>query len=234
MPTSLTWHDIALRLVLDVIAAALIGINRDEHGRPAGFRTNMLVSLAACIAMIQTNQLINSTGKAADSFVVMDIMRLPLGILSGIGFIGAGAIIKRGDLVVGLTTAATLWFVTVMGLCFGGGQIGLGAAAFGLGFLILAGLKGIEFALPREHQAELTITLSPAGPQDTEIETRLKTSGMRVKSHSLISSMLDGAPKTVGWHVRWEGKREESSPPNVIRELEKQPGIERLEFTVII
>jgi hypothetical protein len=46
--------------------------------------------------------------------------------------------------------------------------------------------------------------------------------------------MLDGAPKTVGWHVRWEGKREESSPPNVIRELEKQPGIERLEFTVII
>ncbi len=49
-------------------------------------------------------------------------MRLPLGILSGIGFIGGGAILQRGDLVMGVTTAATLWFVTVMGLCFGAGS----------------------------------------------------------------------------------------------------------------
>lgn len=232
MPTSLTWHDIALRLFLDLVAAAIIGINRDERGRPAGFRTNILVSLAACIAMIQTNELINSTGKTPDSFVVMDIMRLPLGILSGIGFIGAGAIIKRGDLVVGLTTAATLWYVTVMGLCFGGGQIALGLASFGLGFLVLAGLKKMELALPREHQADLIVTLSPAGPQDKEIETMLKNSGLRVRSHSLISGMDPGAGKTIGWQIRWAGQREESGPPTAVRDLEKQPGVERLQFTV--
>jgi MgtC family len=52
-------------------------------------------------------------------------MRLPLGILTGVGFIGGGTILKRGDLVTGVTTAATLWLVTVIGLCFGGGQLAL-------------------------------------------------------------------------------------------------------------
>ena len=67
----------------------------------------------------------NSVGKAPDSFVVLDLMRLPLGILTGVGFIGGG-ILKRGDSIQGVTTAATLWFVTVIGLCFGGGQNELG------------------------------------------------------------------------------------------------------------
>jgi putative Mg2+ transporter-C (MgtC) family protein len=62
-----------------------------------------------------------------------------LGILSGMGFIGAGAIVRTGSLVRGLTTAATLWFVTVLGLCFGGGQLALGLAVLALGVLVLGG-----------------------------------------------------------------------------------------------
>lgn len=232
MPTSLTWHDIALRLILDIVAAALIGINRDEYGRPAGLRTNLLVSLAACIAMIQTNLLINSTGKSSDSFVVMDIMRLPLGILSGIGFIGAGAIIKRADLVVGVTTAATLWFVTVMGLCFGGGQIYLGIAACVIGFLVLALVKKLEFVIPREHTGELTLTFPANGADETEIARLLKDSGFAVASHSIASSPQTGGPKTVAWFIRWKGKRNETSPPPVLRELANRPGIDRVELVV--
>src|SRR5579872_4675949 len=95
MTTILTWHDFVFRLLATTLAAGIIGFNRDERGHSAGLRTNLLVALAACIAMIQTNMLINSTGKPSDSFVVMDIMRLPLGILSGIGFIGAGAIDRK-------------------------------------------------------------------------------------------------------------------------------------------
>jgi hypothetical protein len=67
-------------------------------------------------------------------------MRLPLGILSG-GFIGAGAIVRYGSLVRGLTTVATLWFVTVLGLCFGGGQLALGLAVLTFGVLVLEGLR---------------------------------------------------------------------------------------------
>lgn len=232
MATSLTWHDIALRLILDIVAAALIGINRDEYGRPAGLRTNLLVSLAACVAMIQTNLLINSTGKASDSFVVMDIMRLPLGILSGIGFIGAGAIIKRDDLVVGVTTAATLWFVTVMGLCFGGGQIYLGFATCIIGFVVLAFVKKIEFLIPREHEGELMLTLPAGGADEAEVASLLKNAGLSLASHSIASSSQAGAFKTVAWFVRWKGRRDEVSPPGIIRDLEKRPGIESVRLTI--
>jgi putative Mg2+ transporter-C (MgtC) family protein len=83
-----------------------------------------LVCLAAAIAMIQTNLLLAVKGRTADSFVMLDLMRLPLGILTGMGFIGGGAILRRESLVLGVTTAATLWFVTVIGLCFGVGRSG--------------------------------------------------------------------------------------------------------------
>jgi putative Mg2+ transporter-C (MgtC) family protein len=127
MPLHPTWQDIALRLILTMVAGALIGFNREVRGHAAGLRTTILVALAASVAMIQTNVLLSVGGKAADSFGVMDLMRLPLGILTGVGFIGGGAILKRGSLVTGVTTAATLWIVTAIGLCFGGGQLGLGA-----------------------------------------------------------------------------------------------------------
>jgi putative Mg2+ transporter-C (MgtC) family protein len=88
--------------------------------------------------------LLATSGKSHDSFAVRDVMRLPLGVLSVIGFIGAGTILKHGQLVTGVTTAATLWFVTVVGLCFGGGQIGLGLASVAIGGVILEWLEWIE------------------------------------------------------------------------------------------
>jgi putative Mg2+ transporter-C (MgtC) family protein len=93
----------------------LIGINRSEHGHAAGLRTTLLVCLAASLSMLQVNLLLPMTGKTSSSFAVMDLMRLPLGILSGMGFIGAGAIVRKDNFVHGLTTAATLWFVTGLG-----------------------------------------------------------------------------------------------------------------------
>jgi putative Mg2+ transporter-C (MgtC) family protein len=121
MAIEVSWHDIAIRLLLTVVGGALIGMNREEHGQAAGLRTTLLVCLAASLSMIQVNLLLGVAGKAQNSFVVMDLMRLPLGILSGMGFIGGGVILRKGSIVRGVTTAATLWFVTVMGLCFGGG-----------------------------------------------------------------------------------------------------------------
>src|ERR1700677_5187932 len=141
MPLTLTWHDIALRLALSLAAGALIGLDRGEHGRPAGLRTTLLVCLAAAVAMIQTNLLLVTTGKTVDSFVSLDLMRLPLGILTGMESIGGGAILRRDGFVLGVTTAATLWFVTVIGLCFGGGQIGLGVVGTALGMMVLSGLR---------------------------------------------------------------------------------------------
>src|SRR5262249_12252360 len=126
MSTHLEWYDIALRLALTVLAGLVLGFDRSERGRAAGVRATLLGGVGAAVAMIEANLLLPTTGKAADSFVNFDVMRLPLGVLTGIGFIGGGAILKKGELIVGLTTAATLWLATIIGLCLGAGQIGLG------------------------------------------------------------------------------------------------------------
>jgi putative Mg2+ transporter-C (MgtC) family protein len=157
MPLSPTWTDIAIRLALTMLAGAIIGLNRGARGHAAGFRTTILVGLAASVAMIQANILLPLSGRTPDSFAVMDLMRLPLGILTGVGFIGAGTIIKKGDLVIGVTTAATLWLVTVIGLCLGGGQLILGMVATVLAVITLWVLRWVDEMIPREHRARLII-----------------------------------------------------------------------------
>lgn len=158
MPLEPTWPDIAIRLVLTMLACGAIGLNRGARGHAAGFRTTILVGLAASVAMIQANILLPIDGKTPGSFAVMDLMRLPLGILTGVGFIGGGSILKKGDLVTGVTTAATLWLVTVIGLCLGGGQLILGIAATLLAVFTLWALKWIDIIIPREHRAKLVVT----------------------------------------------------------------------------
>lgn len=157
MPLSPSWTDIAIRLALTMLAGAIIGLNRGAHGHAAGFRTTILVGLAASVAMIQANMLLTLSGKTPGSFAVMDLMRLPLGILTGVGFIGAGTIVRRGDLVTGVTTAATLWLVTVIGLCLGGGQLILGVVATVLAVITLWALKWVDLMIPREHRARLIL-----------------------------------------------------------------------------
>jgi putative Mg2+ transporter-C (MgtC) family protein len=230
MPTTLTWQMIALRLLLTVLSAGAIGLNRDERGHSAGLRTNLLVGLAACIAMIQANLLISSNGKPVDSFAVMDILRLPLGILSGIGFIGAGAIIKRGDMIAGVTTAATIWFVTVMGLCYGGGQLALGIAGFALAFVILSLLKKIETAMSQQHSGTLVVTVRPGGMDQAEVVALLTRSRISLTE----SSVCLGKPeenKVFGWKLRWKGKHEDALPPQAIQELAARADIQKVEFT---
>ena len=84
-------------------------------------------------------------------------MRLPLGILTSVGFIGGGAIVRKGDPVTGVTTAATLWLVTVIRLCLAAANF-VGTATTVLGVITLRGLKWIDLAIPREHRAMMTVT----------------------------------------------------------------------------
>src|SRR4051794_21944170 len=164
MPLTLQWIDIAVRLGLSVIACMLIGLDRGEHGEPTGVRTTLLVGLAATIVMLAGNLLLATDGRPSGSFVTFDVMRLPLGILTGMGFIGAGTILKRGETVQGLTTAATLWFVTVIGICFGAGLLALGVIASVLGIAVLSGMKWLGRRLPKFRRATLSVVIAEDGP----------------------------------------------------------------------
>lgn len=123
--------DIALRLFLAILSGGLLGLNRWMHHKFAGVRTHSLVALAAALSML-IMQNITGGDAQAQSHVFQ-------GILSGIGFLGAGVILHRNENsnVKGLTTAASIWFCSVMGVAFGAGLIKLGLFGLVGVFLIL-------------------------------------------------------------------------------------------------
>jgi putative Mg2+ transporter-C (MgtC) family protein len=229
MSATLDWPEVAWRLVLTLLAGALLGYNRSEHGKAAGLRTTMLVCLAASVAMIQVNLLLPMAGRHPDSFVMNDLMRLPLGILSGMGFIGAGAILRRGSLVQGVTTAATLWLTTVIGLCLGGGQIALGMAATLLGFVALWGLQWVEAQLRRERPARLCIEFAAGALREDAIRGMLQEAGRRVVA-SRISFSEGGRHHKLVLDLREDRYPNDTATPAFCEALAKEPGVVKLQW----
>jgi len=216
MTLDLSWEQIALRIGLACLASLMIGFNRDEHGRPAGMRTVMLVTLTATLAMLQVNLLLPMRGKAPDSFNVMDVMRLPLGILSGIGFIGAGAIIKKENGAIGVTTAATLWFATMLGLLFGGGQLWLGCAATVLALVILTALRHAEDFVPRAHRGAVTMTFGEEGPREDEVMDWIRGANCIVQG-LCVKYAPPGRIVYLRCEVKWQanGRRSVATPKGI-------------------
>jgi putative Mg2+ transporter-C (MgtC) family protein len=229
MPLDIGWGDIALRLALTVAAGILIGINRSEHGHAAGLRTTLLVCLAASLSMLQVNLLLPMAGKTSSSFAVMDLMRLPLGILSGMGFIGAGAIVRKDNLVHGLTTAATLWFVTGLGLCFGGGQLGLGIVGLALGILVLEGLKRVENRCKQDRHAMLSVVVGPNGPTEEQLTSQLQVDGYEISPWGVVS-FDQNRQRELRTEVRWRARPHEAHSPAFLQEVVDHPGVLRLEW----
>jgi len=192
-------------------------------------RTTLLVCLAASLSMIQANLLLGSVGRDHDSFVTIDVMRLPLGILSGMGFIGGGVILKRENLVLGVTTAATLWYVTVMGLCFGGGQIALGSAALLLGVFVLWILRWVEPLLPRDRQATLILTIGPGGPSEHEIRRIILATNYHILS---LGMLYDSAQQSreLTCELLWRARPDQTESPEFLRVLEQSDGVTRLKW----
>ncbi|MGH8319424.1 MAG: MgtC/SapB family protein [Steroidobacteraceae bacterium] len=217
MPLYPTWGDIGLRLFLTLLAGALIGLNRGVRGHAAGLRTTILVALAASVAMIQANILLPVGGKTGSSFGVMDLMRLPLGILTGVGFIGAGTILRRGDMITGVTTAATLWIVTVIGLCFGGGQLVLGCCATALTVFTLWALVALDVRIPRDHRALLCLKADLASFSTSRFTELISPLGCRATLRKQ-SVCEDSREVQLCFEISWR-QAEAAGPPAELIEL---------------
>ncbi len=227
MPVILTPADIALRVLAALAASALVGLNRGKSNRPAGLRTTILVSMAAAFAMLLCNAILNTTGKTNSFFTTMDTMRLPLGVLTGVGFLGAGAILRKGHAVVGLTTAATLWFVTVMGFCFGAGMFLLGGTALLIALFVLWALKIVEHHMHTDRRGSLTLTFDDPFPDQEQVKGMFEREGFRVAASCLRA---DGVPRkiTFTYELRWSAAGPHPGHPRFIDELLSQPGIAHL------
>lgn len=132
--------EMAMRLLLSCILGGFIGYERESHHKAAGLRTHILVSIGSCLIMILSFKIYSSV----EGFTNADPARLAAQVVSGIGFLGAGSIIKDGPTVKGLTTAASLWVVAGVGLAVGSGYYMGALMTTGLVFLTLSILSRLE------------------------------------------------------------------------------------------
>jgi putative Mg2+ transporter-C (MgtC) family protein len=183
---SLEFSDILLRLGAAFLSSFIIGWERQSHGRPAGLRTTILACVAAAVAMIISEFIFVEAGSmpGVNSWRP-DPARLGAGILTGIGFLGGGAILKHADFVLGVTTAATLWFATVIGLAFGAGLFAVGWLGFAVALIVLFVLPSLERHIPTDAYATLKITARPGAVTLEELHTKLAGLGLRVSSLKL-------------------------------------------------
>jgi putative Mg2+ transporter-C (MgtC) family protein len=150
---------IFVKIILAAAAGAIIGLEREVHGRPAGLRTHLLVAAGACLMMIVSEAFFLKYGDLPGTGVVrLDPSRVAAQIVTGIGFLGAGVIIKEGLIVRGLTTAASLWMVAGIGMAYGMGMLSVGSIGTAVSLFSLLVLKRLEPRIKKNRYLHLTVT----------------------------------------------------------------------------
>jgi putative Mg2+ transporter-C (MgtC) family protein len=171
---------IAARLLAACVLGGIIGFEREmSNHKPAGFRTHILVSLGSCLVMLISQFAMSAFQGTAN----IDPTRLGAQVVSGIGFLGAGAIIRHGVSVKGITTAASIWAVACLGLACGAGFYAAAVLATLLVWLVLMYLKVFEMKFQtKEHLMNITVEVQYSSLEDLSVENELKLLGLDVRS----------------------------------------------------
>lgn len=165
----LSHAEVALRLILSLVLSGVIGIEREQQGRPAGFRTHILVGLGSTLIMI-----VSAYGFLAldlEAIQGYDPARVAAQVVSGIGFLGAGTIMREGATIRGLTTAASLWTVAGIGLAIGAGLYYASILVSLLVIGTLFGLNRIEKLFLGKRHIGITLNCANANEELAVIST---------------------------------------------------------------
>jgi putative Mg2+ transporter-C (MgtC) family protein len=177
--------DILKHLLAALAAGAFIGTERSFHGRAAGFRTHALVCVASSMLMLVSVYQAYWFPVSSTDGVRMDPTRMAQGIMTGIGFLGAGVIFKEGMTVRGLTTAASIWSTAAIGVLMGTGLYKAGAIATIIIFGILSVFRQVEMRFPTQLYASLTVRFARAATmREPEVRTLLAEQGFKISSVS--------------------------------------------------
>lgn len=179
------------RLTGALVIGAMIGFERSFHGRPAGFRTHALVCLASALLMLVTVYQLHWMTEVPIDTIRADPTRMAQGIMTGIGFLGAGVIFKEGLTVRGLTTAASIWITSAIGILVGIGfwyPAILGAIAV---LLVLAVFRFVEARLPSEFYAHHMLRFSrDRAMSEADVQKLIRDHGFTVAN--LSSRLIEG------------------------------------------
>ncbi len=204
------WTSEALcRMGIAALLGGLVGIEREWRGRDAGFRTHLLVCLGAALAMIVSLSFAYKqwSGVPGDDVLQIDPGRIAYGVMAGIGFLGAGAIIQRPMSVHGLTTAASIWAVAAIGLAAG---MGLYIIAFSAVLLVLFTLTTLNIAdilIEQRQQRLLTVAANDHPSLINEFRHLLNEAGFTVRQLGVEKTTHD-PPFRVSGRVLYQGAGE--------------------------
>lgn len=187
-----------LRLLAALIAGGIFGLERELHDKPAGFRTNILICVGAALFTLLS---IRMAETASD-----DVTRIAAGIVTGVGFLGAGAILHYRGTVYGLTTAATIWIVASIGMACGAGQFAIAALATVLAAIVLFLLSAVEGTIARAmHVVDYQVELLPGTDANAAVRPLLDAAGLRCRRWTLhreedglrVEMEISGRPQSI-------------------------------------
>lgn len=188
------YQEISQRLLLALLFGGMIGLERSYHGRPAGFRTHALVCLSSSLLMLVSVYEAIWFRQAHDGVrVALDPTRVAQGIMTGIGFIGAGAIIKEGLTVRGLTTAASIWMTAAIGVLVGIGFYYPAVVSTGLTLGTLSVFRWIESKVPVQFYAQFVVRFAQeAIMPETELRTLVAKHQFSIANLSYRFDKIEG------------------------------------------
>ena len=219
-------------LLVALLVGGLIGFEREWHGRPAGLRTHMLVCLASAV-LIQASRVVPTTLlPQSDAFrLIMDPNRLAAGIMTGIGFLGAATVIRSGDIVRGITTGATVWTVTGLGIVVGQGEYVLAIAAS----LIVVAVLAVVDRFARGIAPVIYRRLIVRGER-AQLSRVADSIGRLLEGHRIRLQDLSGTrggpdePFELVFHVRCRNVKQ---APEMLELVAGQPGVTSVEWSEI-
>jgi putative Mg2+ transporter-C (MgtC) family protein len=218
--------ELVIRILVGTALGGVIGYERDVHGRPAGLRTHALVALASATFMVVSTHFVYAQQYRISDHVDVDGSRIAASVVSGIGFLAGGAILRTGLNVQGLTTAAGLWLVSAIGLAAGGGMYVESVAGTLCGIAVLTVLRRFEDKDDRTVRRRLSLTLGQNAPTLSAIVARLTALGARVTQED-YEKHVDERTRHVTLDVRLPAA---VSSEQVLEALEVEPGVRRIKI----
>lgn len=220
----ITHIDMITRIATGAALGGVIGFERDIHGRQAGLRTHLIVAMASATFMVVSNHFIFFQGYDPSRHVEADVSRIAASVVSGIGFLAGGAILKTGLTIQGLTTAAGLWLVAAIGLAAGGGMYVEGIAVTVMGLITLTLFRVFEDKNDKVIRRHVSLVMSDDKDLIPMIMRSLTEIGVKVFDFDYEKRVSD---KTVSVH--FEVHVPVSIEVNrLIAQLEKQDGMEQV------
>jgi putative Mg2+ transporter-C (MgtC) family protein len=219
-------------IIVAIIVGGLIGFERESHGRPAGFRTHILVCLASALLITGSRHVPRELVRQSDILhVVMDPNRLGAGIMTGIGFLGAASVVRAGDIVRGITTGATVWSVAGLGVVIGQGEYAIALVGGGVVLIVLAAFDRLSRKVAPVIYRRLIVrgTDSAMAPLAATIARLLEQNDIRVQDLSGTRGR-DGEPFELVFHIRCQHAMQ---APDMLERISAQSGVVGVEWSLI-